>query len=530
MRIRDRIALLALFFFPTPAWAALVDSNITGMIRTRNRPWSAKHNAGSHNMKSQELMMASVVDDGSVGLIQDLQRRSTDTNRIQALEVALRDCNNAKVVPELYYTEDKLQEMKLSKLRSIAAGHGASQEAIDEALDHDIPKTALIEVIRTRQNDAEAVNDVARVAVAQGPDAVFGPLGQEHKTVIVMTAILGLVGIATWIKCWIDRYEQQAQSTSAPWFSDRNSLLKIGGVAFSAWLGVGVILSSQVITFNVSTDSSGLPRNLTIIEAFNFAMQIVTTIGWGDMTPATEHGQAFVACYILLGVLLISTIVAEMLEMLFSFTRSLSTPVSHGRYAPVLIAGSQFLTLIFLGTFFYGHYPGEEKSVYEAFYFSVVSLSTVGFGAFAPRTSGGKLFAVFWALAGVASTAQLTVAISHSVIRHRKEIDGEAVKEQLLKDLGEGGKLSMQEFLFFELVRHGFCKEHDLNEFIQEFRKFDKDGSGFLERNDFEKMLEDEPARFISGDLNRVPHMTPGFFSKIVSCKPRFMGGATKPI
>jgi voltage-gated potassium channel len=66
----------------------------------------------------------------------------------------------------------------------------------------------------------------------------------------------------------------------------------------------------------------------------------------------------------------------------------------------------QFVSLAFLagvaivsGTGFYSLVEGMR--LVDAFYFSVVTLTTVGYGDFAPQTDAGKLFTALYALVGI---------------------------------------------------------------------------------------------------------------------------------
>ena len=43
----------------------------------------------------------------------------------------------------------------------------------------------------------------------------------------------------------------------------------------------------------------------------------------------------------------------------------------------------------------------ENWSWVDAIYFSVVTLTTVGFGDFAPKTDGGKIFTIFYIIIGI---------------------------------------------------------------------------------------------------------------------------------
>ena len=56
------------------------------------------------------------------------------------------------------------------------------------------------------------------------------------------------------------------------------------------------------------------------------------------------------------------------------------------------------LTLV-AGTLFYRQ--AEGWSLLDSLYFSVITLTTVGYGDYAPSTTAGKIFTIFYVLAGV---------------------------------------------------------------------------------------------------------------------------------
>ena len=70
------------------------------------------------------------------------------------------------------------------------------------------------------------------------------------------------------------------------------------------------------------------------------------------------------------------------------------------------VADPQFLELsviavgmIMLGTIFYSNVEGWR--VIDSLYFSVITLTTVGYGDLTPQTDAGKLFTIFYILIGV---------------------------------------------------------------------------------------------------------------------------------
>jgi voltage-gated potassium channel len=78
------------------------------------------------------------------------------------------------------------------------------------------------------------------------------------------------------------------------------------------------------------------------------------------------------------------------------------------------------------GTIFY-HFT-EHWSWVDAYYFSVVSLTTVGYGDLTPHTTSGKIFTTIYLMFGIGI---LTTFITYSIRRRgEKYIDREKVKNK----------------------------------------------------------------------------------------------------
>jgi len=71
--------------------------------------------------------------------------------------------------------------------------------------------------------------------------------------------------------------------------------------------------------------------------------------------------------------------------------------------------------LLLVGTAFYVRTEGW--SVLDALYFSVVTLATVGYGDFAPRTAVGKVFTIVYILIGAGVFVVLAAELAVGVIR-----------------------------------------------------------------------------------------------------------------
>ena len=77
-------------------------------------------------------------------------------------------------------------------------------------------------------------------------------------------------------------------------------------------------------------------------------------------------------------------------------------------------------TIIGSGVWFYMRFEGW--SFVDALYFSVITLTTVGYGDFSPQTSVGKIFTVFYILLGLGLIAAFIAAIAKEVAENAGEI------------------------------------------------------------------------------------------------------------
>ncbi len=70
--------------------------------------------------------------------------------------------------------------------------------------------------------------------------------------------------------------------------------------------------------------------------------------------------------------------------------------------------------LLFVGTL--GYYLLEGWPLFDAFYMTVITISTVGFGEIHPLTSGGRLFTVFLILGGVGVAIYVFSAVTEVIV------------------------------------------------------------------------------------------------------------------
>ncbi len=79
------------------------------------------------------------------------------------------------------------------------------------------------------------------------------------------------------------------------------------------------------------------------------------------------------------------------------------------------------------GTIFYWRF--EDWTIIEALYFSVVTLTTVGFGDFTPTSAGTQIFTIIYILTGIGVGVALLTSVAQQYLRLKAE--GDPMRERL---------------------------------------------------------------------------------------------------
>lgn len=82
--------------------------------------------------------------------------------------------------------------------------------------------------------------------------------------------------------------------------------------------------------------------------------------------------------------------------LLFRFFRSLWHGLKDKEFRALFL---WVLVILLLGTWFYT--KAEGWRALDAFYFTIITLTTIGYGDFSPKTDAGKIFTVFYIFVGL---------------------------------------------------------------------------------------------------------------------------------
>ncbi|XP_063040079.1 potassium channel subfamily K member 17 [Engraulis encrasicolus] len=156
-----------------------------------------------------------------------------------------------------------------------------------------------------------------------------------------------------------------------------------------------------------------------------FAATVVTTIGYGNISPSTMYGQIFTVFFALIGiplnVVVLNKIGKYMLNIEKKFCEFVAKKTNRKKCVRVLIHSVSFVLLAVLyfvaPVLIFQQYEGWTHA--EAFYYCFITLSTIGFGDYVaddnpdrhyPEWYGSIMAA--WIFFGL---AWLAVLINHSI-------------------------------------------------------------------------------------------------------------------
>ncbi|XP_041657593.1 potassium channel subfamily K member 4 [Cheilinus undulatus] len=167
-----------------------------------------------------------------------------------------------------------------------------------------------------------------------------------------------------------------------------------------------------------------------LASAFFFSGTIITTIGFGNISPKTEGGQLFCIFYALVGIPMFGFLLAGVGDHLGTGLRKavlkIETLFRKWKVSPTIVRIISAVLSILLGCLLFVAVPilvfqeVEQWSLLESAYFVVITLTTVGFGDYVAGDSGiegsdhwYKPLVWFWILLGLAYFASVLTMIGN---------------------------------------------------------------------------------------------------------------------
>ena len=320
---------------------------------------------------------------------------------------------------------------------------------------------------------------------------------------------------------WCEKFTQQAKHMILPMF------------IFACF-----IVGSTVMFHKLEGWSWGLSVYVCIV--------VLTTVGFGDVAPVTDGGKVFTIMYIFMSFTIVLSCVALVFAAVGTQTkrgeaqvlkalrggrkereqwdikqgssalhearspsqrrlRRLGSMNSQSReidrqkraetrrkYVRDLAEVSLSLAVVICVFAFVVHF-NEGWGLLDSFYWSVVTVSTVGFGDMTPDKPSTRAVVawllIFFVAVWARSVGKMVSVVLDWISEYRmSEIIQGGVTDSLLTELdntaGPNGKIERYEFAAYMLARLGRTPAADIDRIMEMFDDLDRENSGSLNRND----------------------------------------------
>lgn len=306
---------------------------------------------------------------------------------------------------------------------------------------------------------------------------------------------------------------------SQPFTEKYKGPIKFGLVFFYFFLGCVVYINEDFVPDNcdyfqplyytdpatsvVYEQSSGLPsctRDWTVTEALYFGAVTVSTVGYGDFGPHTDEMKIFTVIYILYGLGVVGSILADFAGQIIdsqqeAMMKKLDDDPDDGESPhgwKIALSFMGILVMVLIGTLFFS--LNEDWTFVDAFYWSFVTCTTVGYGDLSLTKDGSRLFSFFYILTATMVVAAAignlaSVSLEIRMEKKRKALLSRKLDMSMLADMDKDGDgVDAGEFLAAMLVHMELVTEDDCNRILQRFYELDEDGSGKLDSDDLAKL------------------------------------------
>ncbi|XP_031493468.1 two-pore potassium channel 1 [Nymphaea colorata] len=271
-------------------------------------------------------------------------------------------------------------------------------------------------------------------------------------------------------------------------------------VFLGIYIGVGTLCF-----FYIQKQIDGKKTN-GVIDAIYFCIVTMTTVGYGDLVPASDVAKLLACAFVFTGMALVGLILGsaadylvEKQELYFIKALHVRKKVSPSdivkelqsnrvKYKVVMISGAVFV-LIVMGTVYL--YKIEKLNLVDAFYCVCSTITTLGYGDKSFSTEGGRTFAIIWILISTVCVALLFLYLAEWATEHRQQSLAKWVLTRKMTfldleaaDMDDDGVVSPAEFVIYKLKEMEKISEEDVSRILEEFDNLDVDKSGTLTLSD----------------------------------------------
>ena len=218
-----------------------------------------------------------------------------------------------------------------------------------------------------------------------------------------------------------------------PEFEKGSAIVTQAGIGLMIYLAIGVAIYAWK-----NNEFSGI-ETFSVVDALYFCVVTMCTIGYGDIVPQTPFAKLFSCIFVLVGFGFIDALVSGMVTYVldkqehlllaavegshYSTAKKYFLNAKHGNRMRIRmkVAMALFTPMmcILVGTLVMMKF--EELPALDAFYCTIMSVTTVGYGDHTFKTYSGRLFAGLWLLFSTLAVARCFLYLAEARVdkRHR---------------------------------------------------------------------------------------------------------------
>ena len=228
-------------------------------------------------------------------------------------------------------------------------------------------------------------------------------------------------------------------------------------------------------------------------DALYFCITMLTTVGYGDISPLTDGGKIFAIFYIMLGLSLATTCIG----IIFARSADLAARKEAGPVTIPTVRDQWFKMARAIGLIIFVNIVGASWAHFnggfgwlDAFYWSFITSTSVGFGDL-ETNDATRTFNIVYMIIGVGVVANGfgTLVEVIGIVGKIQRIENfckAGVSNDMIDKMDEDGdsKVDRYEFCSYMLVNLGKIDQDDVDQVMSLFKHYDLDGSGTITIDD----------------------------------------------
>ncbi|OEL24334.1 Two pore potassium channel b [Dichanthelium oligosanthes] len=300
---------------------------------------------------------------------------------------------------------------------------------------------------------------------------------------------------------------QERAGASSPPFAPSKELLRGARPSFRL---VGVLLLAYhlagTIAFYLAMDHmSGDRTRSRVVDALYFCVVTMTTVGYGDLVPASDSAKLLACAFVFAGVALVGTFLSKAADYLVEKQEMLLFRAIHLRRADdrralrameankvrykLYTSAALLAATLASGTAFLVKVEGMRPV--DAFYCVCATVTTLGYGDRSFSSVPGRAFAAAWIMVSTVVVALFFLyAAELAAERRQRELARWVLKRRTTcadleaADMDGDHRVGAADFVLYKLKEMGKISQDEIAEFLEEFDELDADNSGSLSPHD----------------------------------------------